>query len=153
MSYTKVITELLAISSQHTPSKIKKMSMEIGLVRTLRDFKTIGLRGSRQTGKTTTIIEWAISHPLEVVIVTRNMPSTLDVIKMIIEKIGLDKFNDVHLGSVLAIGNIDGVDKVITKFTRYIFFDGSVDMPDGVMDTYYRTLAATRRQNITTILM
>lgn len=154
MSYTNVITEMLKISEQHhPPAMIKKMCMMVGTETTLRDFKTIGVRGSRQTGNTTSIVEWAITHPLEVVIVTRNRSSARDVTEMMTEKIGFDKFNDVHLGSVLAIGNIDGIDKAITKSTRYIFFDGSVDTPNGVMDTYYRTLAATGRQNITTILM
>lgn len=154
MTYTTVITEMLKISEQHhPPAMIKKRCMMVGIEATLRDFKTIGVRGGRQTGNTTSIVEWAISHPLEVVIVTRNLPNVLDVIKMMTEKIGLDKFNDVYLGSVLAIGNIDGIDRAITKSTRYIFFDGSVDIPNGVMDTYYKKLAATGRQNITTILM
>lgn len=73
-TYTKIITDMLGLNSMNlSMERAKEMTHVMGLARVYREFRTIQVRGTRQSGKTRTLVEWYINNPSILLTVNNEM--------------------------------------------------------------------------------
>lgn len=145
--YTDIIKGMMDIIDHEMDGERASTMVDfMGISAFLREFRTIRIKGKRQSGHSTTLVKWYIENPS--ILITHNSHSRRDMIELLRKK----RNNSVDTKNIISDWEKE-LPRIIGPNVRYILVDEADHTLGNTMTDFYKKLAMSGRYDLIVILM
>lgn len=145
--YTDIIKGMMDIIDHEMDGERASTMVDfMGISAFLREFRTIRIKGKRQSGHSTTLVEWYMEN--NSILVTHSRYVHRDMI----ESLGKKRYNRVDTKNIITDWEKE-FPRLIGPNIRYILVDEADHALGKAMTVFYQKLAMSGRYDLIVILM